>query len=225
MKITVIHGDNSSAIFNFLVNTLEEAKKKGVLIEKIYEDSPMGLAEILSGKDLFNQESLYLLEEPEKVTSGELKWISKNAENLQGNLIIYADSKLPLSFLNKLPERSLLKEFKLPKALYVFLESFLPRNSGGCIRLLHELLGSEPPEFVFAVFSRHIRDLYWVSVSPQTLDYPSWRLARLKSQAKAFEAQKLKKAINQLARIDYSAKTGATELAASLDLLIVSLLQ
>ena len=225
MKITIIHGDNSTASINFLKSTLGAFSQKGVLISRISKESQLNLMEALSAGDLFNKEAVFVLEEPTKLSAKDIDWIGQNASKLPGTLLIYNDSQLPLAFVKKLSPYSQTKEFKLPKSLFVFLDSFLPGGAGRCVKLLHELLQKEAPEFVFAVFCKQVRDLYWAKVAPETLAYPPWRVSRLARQADAFSEQQLKKALNSLARIDFSTKTSSQELGPSLDLLIVSLLQ
>jgi len=225
MKITIIHGDNSTASINFLKSTLGGFSQKGILISRISKESPLSLMEALSAGDLFNAEAAFVLEEPTKLSDKDIDWIYRSAGKLPGNLLIYNDSQLPLAFVKKLSSVSETKEFKLPRSLFVFLDSFLPGGAGRCVNLLHDLLKKEAPEFIFAVFCKQVRDLYWAKVAPETLAYPSWRVSRLARQADYFSEAKLKKALSSLARIDFSTKTSSQELVSSLDLLIVSLLQ
>jgi len=225
MKITIIHGENSSASFDFLVSTLNSFKIKGITVNRISKESPFNITETLSAGDLFNKESLFLIEDPSKISVKDIQWIIQNADGLPGNLLIYNDAEFPDAFINKLSAVSQVKEFRLPKSLFVFLDSFLPGRTGHCLQLFHGLLKKEPPEFIFAVFCKHVRDLYWVKVAAEDLAYPAWRISKLKQQSSSFSEEKLKKALNSLARIDFSAKTSSQDISSSLDLLIVSLLQ
>ena len=225
MKITIIHGENSSASLNFLKSILDGFKKKGVVISRISKELPINITEALTQGELFNEESLFLLEEPDKLSANEVLWISRNAKSLKGVFLIYHDSELPALFLNKLSDVSEVRLFKLPQSLFTFLDSFQPRGAGRCIKLYHELLQKEAPEFLFAVFCKHVRDLYWARVNPESLTYPAWRVSKLRRQASAFSEEKLKKTLNSLARIDYSSKTSSHDLGSSLDLLIAGQLQ
>jgi hypothetical protein len=225
MKITVIHGENTPSSLMFVEETIENFKKRGIPLLRISQESGLNSLETLTAGELFEKESLFLLEEANKVTAKDCQWLSKNSEKLTGNLLIYSDSQLPFSLINKLSSFSEVKEFKLPKSLFVFLDSILPKQNARSIKLMHQLLKKEPPEFIFAVIGKLIRDLYWVKVAPETLDYPGWRLAKLKRQAKGFSQEKLKKALNSVAKIDMFAKTSSYDLGSSLDLLMVSLLQ
>jgi DNA polymerase III delta subunit len=130
-----------------------------------------------------------------------------------------------LSFLKKFSPLAKVEEFRLPKSVFAFLESFVPGGSGRCLKLLHGQLEKEAPEFIFALLGKHVRDLYWVKVAPESLEYPTWRVSKLAKQAKAFSEEKLQKTLNSLAKIDFSAKTSSQDLSSLLDLLIVTQLQ
>jgi DNA polymerase III delta subunit len=224
MKVTLIHGENSEASLDYLKGTIDSFKKNGLQINKI-SDSTLSLSESLSAGNLFSQPNLYLLENPAKISPQEIKWLSEKTKTFPGTLIIYYDSQQPVTTLKALSGISEVKEFKLPRIIFSFLESFVPGKARESLLFLHELVKRQPPEFVFAVLAKHLRDLYWAKVAAETLEYPDWRLSRLRKQASTFSEEKIKKIINALAKIDVSAKTSKQELTSSLDLLIASQLQ
>ena len=225
MKISVIHGENSSASATFLKSALEALKGKGIEISRISSESKLNLIETLTSDNLFFKKSVFVLENPTKIAEKEIKWLVKNADRLRGELYIYHDSVISASIVRKLSEVSDVREFKLPKTIFSFLDTFAPGQARRCLLYLHELLKKEPPEFILALLGRHLRDLYWVKVAPESLEYPDWKTSKLKSQAALFKEEKLKKLINLLAKIDVSTKTSSQKLGSSLDLLIASQLQ
>jgi DNA polymerase III gamma/tau subunit len=124
-----------------------------------------------------------------------------------------------------LPAAARIEVFDLPKTLFTFLESFIPGNAKTAIAFLEKTIETQPLELVFSVFSKHIRDLYWARVSPETLPYPSWRLQKLGRQARAFDQEQLASFLRQLAEIDISVKTESQSLLILLDLFVVKALE
>ena len=225
MNITILHGENSSASLNYLKGLLDGFKNKGIQVSRISKESPLSIMENISGGDLFNKRSTFVIDDPKKLTPKDIRWILDQNKALDVNLLIFSESELTAAFLKQFSGVADLKLFKLPKNLYAFLDSFMPGRAGACLKLYHELLKTEAPELIFAVFAKHVRDLYWASVDSQSLPYPGWRVSKLKNQAASFGEGKLKKVLKSLSKIDYSTKTSSQDLSSSLDLLIVSLLQ
>lgn len=225
MKITTIHGDNSSESLNYLQSLVISFKKRGFEINKVSEDTYFSLPETLSSLSLFGKNYVYILQNPKKISSKDIEWIKKRGDKLTSELIIYQNSQMPATLLKSISQISQVREFKLPKTIFAFLDSFSPGKASRCLVLLHTLLKRQAPEFIFAVLARHIRDLYWVKVAPKDLDYPEWRVTKLRMQSDKFSESELKKIISSLARIDLAAKTSRQSVASSLDLLIASRLQ
>jgi hypothetical protein len=91
--------------------------------------------------------------------------------------------------------------------------------------LLREVLKKEAPEFVFSLIARHIRDMYWANLEDNNLSYPSWRISKLKSQARKFKEGGLKDLIQKLSEIDVNVKTTRDNITDSLDLLFATELE
>ena len=225
MKISIIHGDNSIASANFLKGILDSFKSKGIEISRISAESSLNFIETVTSGNLFSNKSVFVLESPNKISAKDIGWFLKKADDLPGQLYIYNDSVLSSTFLNKLSKVAEVREFKLPKVIFSFLDAFAPGQARASLLYLHELLKKQPPEFIFALLGRHIKDLYWIKIAPDSLEYPDWKTSKLKRQANLFGEEKLKRLINSLARIDISTKTSSQELGASLDLLIATQLQ
>ncbi len=206
MKIIVLHGDYTTKLYERLTKFIEVAKKRGW---EIVND------EISQTPSLFNKETLtivrkYNLLSPRKDIPNILK--------APGTLVIYNEGNIPQAFLKDLPKETKIEEFRLPKAIWNFLDNI-------SVKLLHEVIKSEPIEFVFAVLTKRLRDLYWIQVSPKTLPYQSWQLSRLKNQSKKFSLENLKEIINKLAEIDIKVKTSKADLISELDLMLIKYLE
>lgn len=223
MKIVVLHGENSEKSFERFNQFILVAKKRGWEVRRLGESQR--LPELAQAQSLFGIETLLIVEKVSKLLLQDLKWINIESKNFSGNLVIYHDQKLTKRILNMIPKPFKLEEYKLPKNIFEFLESFYPKNSREVILLLHQIVKKESPEFTFALLSKHIRDLYWVKTDFKSLPYPSWRIHKLVKLSERFTEAKLKKLLRELAKVDIDVKTSKATIVDSLDLISASLLE
>lgn len=219
MNILVIHGDNVSAAYEKFIKVKSDAKNKNWQTLSLDENTDLKVS--LTTPSLFSEKRLFVLENIKKIKRTDLMWLIKNATQLTGNLLIYEKGFLPAWVSRNLSPNIKLQEFKLPKIIFTFLESFSPDSCQKSLQYLHAVKKSEPIEFTFALMAKHFKELYWVKSDSSSLPYNSWRVGKLKKQAGKFTFAKLKKIINQLAEIDIEAKTSKADLGASLELLII----
>ena len=158
-----------------------------------------------------------------------MEWIKNNSPRLDGTLIVYHPNLLAKTKIAKLPKLDKIEEFKLPKLIWSFLESFYPGNADRCFRMFNKIVETEPVEFVFALLARQMRDLYWVKAEEEEKkvgeNFQAWRVGKLRSQANKFGECQIKEIINNLAEIDIKVKTSKADLASSLDFLIATRLE
>ena len=217
MKIVVIHGENTNDSLKRLIYIESVAKRKNWQIVKIDEDT--NLKETLISPSLFKEEKLFILENPKKINKKDILWLSKNIENLKGNILVFEKGNISTTFLKNLGKNIKIEEYRLQNTIFKFLESFYP-SSKTCINYLHQVIEKEPIEFVFLLLARHLKDLYLVKIEPSSIPYASWRVKKLEFQASRFTLNKLEKIIRLLAEIDVKVKTSKATLIDSLDLLI-----
>ncbi|HJY98967.1 MAG TPA: hypothetical protein VJ227_04590 [Patescibacteria group bacterium] len=224
MKIIAVHGENTQKSYERLKKFIDSATQRGWEISYV-DESDCAIIENLSATSLFSSERFFVLRDFRLLGKKEAMWIAKRKNDIPGNLIIYHEGELSKTFLNELPKDTKIEEYKLPALIWGFLDGIYPGNSKNSIKQFHKIIEKEPVEFIFSQISRHIRDLYWVKVDPKTAPFPSWRTTKLKGQASKFTEEKLIKFINDLSDIDVDAKTGGTDLASSLDLVILKTLE
>lgn len=225
MKIIVLHGDHSQASYERLQKFIEVAKKRNWEIQRIDSNKSLSLPEALTSTALFASNRLFILEGIKNIKKQELDWLAKKSAKIEGNLVIYHDGFIPSTFLKSLPKNTKIEEFKLPRLIFTFLDSFSPKNSQKTLKLFHQVSEKEPVEFIFAILAKHLRDLHWVKVDAEGPGYPSWRISKLKKQAKLFSESLLKEVISDLAEADVKAKTSKASLKDSLDFLIATKLE
>ena len=225
MNIIVIHGDHTIKSYERLQKFKKEALGRGWEIIRIDDKGKLSLPEQLTSKSLFTEEALFILEDSSKLTKSDLDWLNTNSKDIGVTLVIYHRGYLAQSVLKSLPKTHKSEEFKLPRLVWKFLESFYPGNIKKCLELLHETVKNEPIEFAFSLLVKQVRDLYWVKIDEKALPYPDWRVGKLKRQAKKFSKISLKKIIKDFAEIDIKVKTSRMNLLDSLDFLIINKLE
>ena len=225
MNIIVIHGDDIRQNYARLKTILNQAKSRGLRVEKIIPDEGKNLSESFVSGSIFNENLLYLVENPSQIPVGQLKWLKSNVKNLEGDLIIYSQKPLGKSFINILPLEAKIEEFRLPVYIWKFLDSFYPGNSRNCLGFFKKAIETENPERVFSLLAGHLKNLLMVGLDKKSLQFPSWRLNKLILQASKFGERKLENIISEMAKIDVEVKTSSTNLSDSLDFMIVTQLE
>lgn len=224
MKIVLLHGDDEQKSYERLQKFIETAKARSW--EVVYlDDTSLSFVEALRSRSLFGGERFFILKDVKKIGKRESEWLIKNAEKAEGNLVIYHSGVAPAALLKVIPASAKVEEFKLPRLIFQFLDAFVPKNAKKAIGLLHDVVKNQPPEFIFSLLARHIRDLYWVSTDAKSLPYPNWRVGKLREQAGKFKVNQLTELIKRLSEIDIEVKTSNAELIPSLDLLIATRLE
>ena len=222
MKIFVIHGDNEVRARLRLKELLIEAQKKGLSIQKITSNEEL-FGGKLSSSGLFG-ENIILIENPASFSKKDLGIVLKSKKAI-GNIIFFHRGYLAKGFLDIVPDEAEIEEFKLPKTIYKFLDSFYPGNSRNALFLLHSLSKNDPEGLVLHLLARQLRDLYLIKENPKSLSYPEWRILKLAHVSEKFTKEKLANLIKELAKIDIAIKTSKEDLISSLDLLIVTELE
>lgn len=205
MKIIILQGNDTVRSYERLTKFIDVAKSRNW--EIIYDD--LGVSQ-----SLFGAEKLIIIRNIKLITQKNLNVLEK----IDGNLVIYSETKVSTSITKILPKDTKTENFDLPKIIWSFLDNIT-------IKGLHEVIKTEPLEFVFAMIAKRIKEIYWARIAPDSLPLQQWQLQKLKKQFNHVSDEKLKIIIEKLAQMDADSKTGQGDLLLSLDLLIVRDLQ
>lgn len=224
MKIIVLHGDDYIKSTERLKTFREVAENRGWEYQRV-SDSSANIVEVLSGQSLFVGDKLVVIDDTKLVSTSVAKWIEKNQKNYTTTLVIYSDKKLPSTLIKLLPKDTKIEESKLPTKLWTLLDSFYPGNVKIFIKLLHEVVATEPIELIFSLLSKQLRDIYWVTIDESSFPQKGWRTNKLKSIGKFFSIKSLKEIIGEFAEIDIKSKTSDSNLLDLLDFIAISKLK
>lgn len=224
MKIIILHGDDTVKSYARLQKFVDVARERSWEVAYL-DDSSQSFEESLSANSLFGGERFFILKDIKKLGKKETTWLNKKYADLSGNLIIYHEGILNVTFIKSLPKESKIEEFKLPVLLWNFLDGLIPGSAEKSIKTLHKIIEKQPIEFVFSLIAKQFRDLYWTKIGANSTQIPGWKLSKLKTSASKFSEEKLKEIIELLSEIDIKVKTSRTNLIDELDLLILKHLE
>ncbi len=223
MKITVIHGEHETGSRERYFKIMATVKSRGWEVVHLNSGNVSAL-DRLTTPFMFNKNQLYVIDDLDKIPATELKWLRKNENRLEANLLIWHKKELGKKLINELPKNTSFELFKLPKLIFSFLDEIKPGSSRNALKKLQTIKKTEPLEFVLALIANLLRDMMAVKAGGK-LPYPAWRIKKIKTQAGYFSKDSLKKFINDLALIDVEAKTGGVGLETSLDLILLKHLE
>ena len=225
MKIIVLHGDNYLSSYKRKNNFINVAKKREMQVKKLLTGNKLSISEEITQNTLFDGDILYILDNYFDLNKKDISWLEKQSQNYEGNLVLYSNKALRETIFKNFPKPLVFEEFKLPRQIFKFLESFYPGNSEAALAILHSMQNLENINFIFVMLSRHLKDLYFVKETPSKIPYPSWRVSKLENQSSKFTAVKIKEIVHEMALIDVLVKTSSSKISDHLDLLIVKQLK
>ncbi len=223
MKITIIHGEYTTSSRERYFKIMATVKSRGWEVVHLNSGNISALDK-LTTTFMFNNDQLFVIDNLDKIPLSELKWLKKNENRLDTNLLIWHKKELGKKLINELPKNTSYELFQLPKLIFSFLDDLKPGNSKSALKKLQMIKKTEPVEFILALIANTLRDMM-VAKESGKLPYQLWRISKIKTQAAYFSKNNLKKFINDLALADVEAKTGGVSLDISLDLILLKHLE
>lgn len=214
--ITILHGDNVTASRNALYE-LKSSKKDAVYFDgsKVQISD---LVQIVEGSSLFTEPKDIFIEDFFSKRKGKeseeiIEYLQKHEK--ESIIVFWEGKKLTAKQLNSFKKADS-REFKLPQALFSFLDS-LGQDRKTNMSLFHQVLQTNEPELVFFMLIRHFRILLAMTESSsETIDevkrLAPWQISKLQRQARLFSDDKLKRIYKHIHDIDVAQKTGTSSL-------------
>ena len=235
--ITIIHGDDTVLSRNFLLESQQKDKNFVSLsgANLIISD----LAQNIQGTALFAQTKTIVIEnflthanKKGKDVKEIADFINRNEKKV--NIFFWEGKELGKRDLSVFPKAAI-SQFKLPKALFSFLDNLAPGNFKSSIIFFHKALEQSAEELIFFMLMRQFRLLLALSQShpeqvlgsqiDEAVRLAPWQRQKLERQASRFTVDKLKQIYEQLYEIEIAQRTGtlALSLAKSIDFFILSI--
>lgn len=220
--ITVIHGDDIPESRKYFQDLKSKQKKvvsfdggKITITDLVQNIKGSGL--FGDTKSIFIEDLLAKLKKTEKATKEMLNFIAENTKD--SNFVLW-ESKEVLKRDLLLFKNVVVKFFKLPKNIFLFLDNLNPGNSKNLLNLFHQALGAGiKEELILFMIQRQIRLLLALSQPSNDISIDEivrlapWQIRKLESQAKLFNVLELKKIHKELYEIEIGHKTGSSSLS------------
>lgn len=206
MKIVALSGEDTEASRNRYYQIVNTLKKRNW--EHLSLTPTQSFSDYLTRNSLFSEEVLVTVLDAQKVSTTQYEWVSANVDNITGSMLLYFPGAIPAAIKKTLPKGTKYEDFPLPKVLFPFLEHIGTYPSKKIILEFNEVIETSATELVFALLSKHVKDLYWLKVSPESVKFPDWRRQKLKRQLNYFKGESIEEFIGELSRIDLLAKRG-----------------
>ena len=224
--ITLFHGNDIVSSRNAFADLKDQSS-----VSLDAEDlSLSSFSELLSGDELFPREKNFFIENIFSKKSSKkfetlVDLINKNSQKLI--FYLWEDSEISprqISSLKNIKE----KNFKLPKNLFLFLDSIRPGNKEA-IGLFHKTLSESDENIIFFMILRQFRLLLSQALGIGSIDeikrLASWQRGKLQRQASQFQKDRLLRDYKKLYEIDRKHKTGVLDipLSKSIDFFLLGL--
>ena len=222
--ITIIHGDDITSSRNYLQE--EKQKNKDSVFFEGKKITATDLFQNIQGSGLFTSTKTIFIEgfligtkKTSKDTKEIIDFILKNHK--ESKFFLWEPKEFSKRELFVFKE-AIVKNFKLPQSIFVFLDSLRPNNFKNIIQLFHQTLESEvKEELIFFMLQRQFRFLLALSDdgSDQAIDelirLAQWKKGKLERQAGLFSQAQLKRIYSSIYKIESGLKTGKLNLTLS----------
>lgn len=209
--IFVLHGSDTSAAYSKLKSILHLHPSW----QKIYAKTEDELLENLFTDDLIAADKIIIAEflpDLKKINADQLSSIAQNRI-----LIIWEKQEITASKLKPFQKLAQIENFKLPTALFIFLDSINP-NHINFVKTLKKLEDEQVP------LNWHVANRL-TQLALAKLDYSGgdaakilskniapWQWQKIRNQAQNFTLPQLKNLLTSTLKIDYLIKSGKTQM-------------
>lgn len=248
--ITIIHGDDTSLSRNYFSELKQ--KNKDLVIFDGNKITITDLVQNIEGSGLFGNAKVIFIEElltklkkTDKTAKEILNFIDKNSKKF--NFVLWEGKEILKRDL-LLFKDAVVKFFKLPKNIFLFLDNLKPGNSKSLLNFFHQALDSGiKEELILFMLQRQFRLLLALlgshpersegsrdssplaqndngSIDEITRLAP-WQMGKLQRQAKLFNLSDLIRVYKKLYKIEIAQKTGISSLSLTqnIDFLLLEL--
>jgi hypothetical protein len=228
----IIHGDDVASSRTFFLKQQEQFPESVTWEgDKI---TLTDLAQIFAGGGLFVEEKYVFVEQfiTKQKKKAEFKELIAALEKYgrEHTIVLWENRELDRGALMAFPSATV-RPFKLPQALFTFLDSLRPGNGAQLVKLFHQAIETAEVEMVFFMLVRQIRLLLALSslranakqsqqdrhVANAPRDdvqideikrMQPWQKGKLEKQAVMFDSEQLQQLYKQLFALEKGQKTG-----------------
>lgn len=217
--ITIIHGDDMATSRKYLQEQKENINEFVVLEA---EAALSDFAQNIEGSAFFNNTKTIFIEDflskggKIDITVKEIiEFVNKHEKDVK--LFFWERKEISKKTLS-LFKNAVVKTFKIPKHIFLFLDSLKPNIGARAVDLFHQALQASEPEILLFMLVRQFRLLIAISNKSRTpieelSRLAPWQESKFKRQASYFSKEQLKTVYKKLYEIDVAQKTGNSPLS------------
>lgn len=199
--ITILHGDNIEASRAEFMKIQQAGKGAQIRWLDTKSIDPTALYTALTTPAMEGEKVLVIVE---NFFSGRKKKPDTLFDiQTDAHVIIWEGRELEKALLSKLAPSVSVKLFRTPPAIFEFLDKLT-------LESFQKAVGQEPPELIFTLLVRRVRQLLMLSGGTRIGALAPWQEARLTRQGRSFTMEKLYTMHNGLLDLEYALKTGAS---------------
>lgn len=210
--ITVLHGDHVEASRTELLKLKTQAAGKEIRQLVGANIDEQSLIQSLESSSLFGGDTVVIIEllfsrlgrQQKKIENLARLLVSRASSN---DIILWEDKELGAAVMKYLGTPTV-RLFKMPVILFQFLDGLAPGQTKRALDLFDKLMKTEPPELVFSMIVRRMRQLLMISYGAPLDKIAPWQLARLTTQAKSFRMEQLQSLYLSLGDREFAVKSG-----------------
>lgn len=230
----IIHGENRVESRKKLSEIIRDAKSKDWEVTRV-DGTSLTRGELLThsrSQTLLSTGQLLVIENyfrnKQSLSSNNKKAAEEVLEIPQDDaitLVFWEGKALTPATVRKLQTKFAVQEFKIPVAVFKFLDSLAPNNAKHSLRLLLEAKNRDEAEFLLIMMARQVRLLIWAKEDKETLKLPPWMKNNLIRQSEKFTLAQLIALHGRILELDRDNKHSQLpeNLDASLELLVAGL--
>ncbi|MBP9699956.1 hypothetical protein KBD71_01605 [Candidatus Woesebacteria bacterium] len=227
--MVIIHGEDEVKIHQYLASVLDSYRAKNISISRT---DAKGLSisdlETLVGTDeLFASQKVVVIDRIHALPKSKqkdllLSWLAE-FKSPTTDVVLVEHKILTPTQLKKFGSADV-QLFKLPSALFSFLETIGTQPAHKSVTLFHQVLENQEAEQVFVMMIRQFRQLLQYRSDRVYLGPPFGR-AKIQKQSEKFETERLLSLYNRLLHIDLGQKTSTSVLSLTqeIDLFLLEL--
>lgn len=223
----ILHGENRVESRKKLSEIIREAKNKGWEITRV-DGTSLTKSELLTharSQTLLSTDQLLIIENFFKNNKKAAEEILETPQDDAITLVFWEGKALTPATVKKLQSKFTVQEFKIPVAVFKFLDSLAPNNARASLRFLAAAKNRDEAEFLLIMMARQVRLLIWAKEDQDTLKVPPWMKNNLTRQSEKFTLAQLIELHGKLLELDRDNKHSRLpeNLEASLELLVAGL--
>jgi len=205
--IHLFHGDDTFQSRRNLLDALRDYKEVDfVSPRKISSET---LVSATGGLFLENKKAL-VLENLFSLHLSTLKKIIDQIKKLENEIdfFIWEEKKLTPGKISLLGEKKRVSFSNIPATIFKLLDNLGNENPGIPLGFFKTTLKTHPPELIFFLIKRRLRELLIAKAAPEELKGAPWQKGNILSQAKNMGLEKIKGFYLQSIEIELKNKTG-----------------